>query len=150
MCSLWVYNEQMNQKHSAKAHAVALGLVFLIIIALSTVWVFHLKAGPRLDAWTGAVTVLYVPAVLILFGVGWLSIRFALVRFVQLSAWNVLGASLLAAFLFITVTCGPFACFALSASQRGMGFFLLAGAALIALSHQYILVRIDRAQKPHV
>jgi glucan phosphoethanolaminetransferase (alkaline phosphatase superfamily) len=138
----------MHPKFSWKGHALAIGAMLLAIIITSAAWIGNVLSGPPLDGWTGGVTIIFVPLLLIIFGFAWLFIRLIVRRFLALSTRNVAWVSALASYLVVLITCGPVACFANTNSNRRMGFFLVGGAILIALTHHLVLTRFPKQTPP--
>jgi hypothetical protein len=120
-----------------KAQAAAIGVAFLVIVAVSAGWIVHLRMGPKLDGWTAGPMILGVPVVLIGLTVIWLIARGLVGRRAQWSVAVPVVASAVFAYAVVAVMCGPIACFQ-QGPNRAMGWFIVGGVMAAALAHHLV------------
>ena len=125
------------------AHLGALGAGFLVIVAVSAAWIVNLQRGPRLDGFTGGITVVFVPMVLLMLGAGWLAVRAIAGRWKAWTATSVLLVTAGISYVLTAITCGPIACFQ-PGPNRAMGWFVVGGLTAIAAVHHAVLGRLRR------
>ena len=125
------------------AHAKALAAALLLIVAISAVWIVHLRAGPKLDGWVAGAMLLFVPLALTVLFLGWLAVRGILGFWLSFSPPTVLAVSGGIALAVTVLNCGPVACFTMG-PERAAGWFVVPGVAITALVHHILLERFLR------
>ena len=125
------------------AHALAILAAFAVIVAVTALWIVHLRLGPRLDGWTGGITLVFVPVLLLILMAFWLIARPILGHWIDWRLGLVAAATIVPVYVLVAITCGPIACFR-QGPNRAMGWFIVGGVALAALTHHLLLSRLRR------
>lgn len=125
-------------KRPMRARLWALIAALAALVAVSALWIVHLRLGPRLDGFTGGPMVVFVPFFLLVATGLWLAVRAVLHGRVHWRALTVLAAAVALTLVLIVLYCGPAACF-VPGPNRLLGWFVVGGAGLAALVHHLVL-----------
>lgn len=129
-------------KRPVLAQLSAFGAAFVVIVAVTALWIVNLRLGPRIEGFTGGAMVLIVPIALLIVIVVWAVLR-------ALSAGRAIGGVLafvggaILGLILVVGNCGPTACF-LPGNERFAGWFVVVGGGLATLAHQMVLDRFSQ------
>ncbi|GBE43224.1 MAG TPA: hypothetical protein ENH05_04060 [Rhizobiales bacterium] len=133
----------------AAAHLAGAGVYVLIALAGMIAYVlFYKTTGPRVDALVGGAIVLFLPVMLIAFGLvvwtpAWMVMKW---RRGRVAPRGALKIAALLSFLGTLLYCGGFSCFTAGRTEHMVGWFFVAFAALGAAAHSAVYLRLTRVR----
>jgi hypothetical protein len=129
------------------AYFIAAAAAIAEIVLVTALWIIHLRTGPPLDAWVAGPMVVILPAALLFLMGAWLILRGLFSRRIAWTGVRVMTASALFAYVVTAIFCGPLACFQ-SGPNRAMGWFVVLGVVLAAVTHHLLLSRLWKPTTP--
>jgi hypothetical protein len=125
----------------ASAYLTACAVAGAELIAVTALWIVHLRTGPPLDGWVAGPMVVAVPFALLFLFVIWLIERALLGPRIAWTAVRVLIGCGILAYAVTTAFCGPTACFR-NGPNRAMGWFIVLGVVAMAVTHHLLFMRL--------
>lgn len=125
------------------ANICALAAAFVVIVAVTALWIVSLRLGPRLDGFSGGAMVIMMPIALFVLTAIWIVLRALFRRNRVFAAWIAFAGGAVIALVAVVANCGPTACF-VPGNERLMGWFAVGGTGLAALVHHLVLARFAK------